>query len=71
MIIWLIAGGAYLLIGLAFMNAIGKNTGYSLEWLVNLILAFFWPYFMLVRFFAHREFLAEQKRLKAKKEAEK
>ncbi len=58
----------YFVVGLAYINS-SSNLGYKSEWLVNVMFSFIWPYFMLVRFFKHRGYIAEQKRIKAYKEA--
>lgn len=64
----IIAGIVYFIVGIAYINAT-PNVGYKGEWVVKLLFAFIWPYFMLNRFFKHRIYIAEQKRFKAHKEA--
>jgi hypothetical protein len=64
----IIAGIVYFIIGIAYMNALG-NDGCKGEWAINLLLCPLWPYFMLVRYFKHAEYISEQKRIEAHKKA--
>jgi len=64
----IIALVVYFVIGTAYIGST-PNIGYKGEWLGNILLSFIWPYFMLVRFFKHSAYIAEQKRLKAYNDA--
>ncbi len=59
----------YWIFGFAYIRSISTKKPFQGEWPIDAIIAPIWPYIMLLRFFIHRRYIAEQKRIKAHKEA--